>query len=186
MSNDFLFTLVPKMDVNNMGSSVSVKKEDESKEKKDSGNLLDRLFLGAVEVAESKEWTTKNNIGAIISLCPMTSKPQVEEWKHFEVDDHPDEKRLYQNFEALTFWLHSKLTDKKNVLVHCLAGISRSPTLVAAYLIRYHEFSADAALAYIRQRRDISPNSGFVKHLALYEAEIRQQDMLLESIQYLC
>lgn len=41
----------------------------------------------------------------------------------------------------------------KRVLVHCLAGVNRSATVLAAYLVSRHGHTVDSALAYIKRRR---------------------------------
>lgn len=60
-----------------------------------------------------------------------------------------------------------------------LQGISRSPAVVIAYLIRNLGMSFDAALAKCKQTRAcVKPNSGFVKCLQEWErvqVKIRQQ-----------
>lgn len=53
-----------------------------------------------------------------------------------------------------------------NVLVHCRAGISRSSTIVIAYLIQKDRLSFEDALQLVRSSRPIvMPNKGFVKQL---------------------
>lgn len=56
------------------------------------------------------------------------------------------------------------------VLVHCLAGISRSPTICIAYLMYSHNLSLDQAYDLVKQRRSlISPNLNFMRQLFEYE-----------------
>lgn len=40
-----------------------------------------------------------------------------------------------------------------NVLVHCIAGISRSATIVAAYIINHYGYSVESTLSLIQKRR---------------------------------
>ena len=44
------------------------------------------------------------------------------------------------------------------VYLHCTAGINRSPTVAAAYLIRSQDMSAREAYEFIIARRDCSPS----------------------------
>ncbi|KAK2590028.1 hypothetical protein QQS21_012294 [Conoideocrella luteorostrata] len=43
--------------------------------------------------------------------------------------------------------------DDTNVLVHCREGISRSASIVIAYLMRKHNMSLDEALAGVKEKR---------------------------------
>jgi len=56
------------------------------------------------------------------------------------------------------------------VLVHCFQGVSRSSTVVCAYLIYSRKWSASQALAHIKSMRTVAePNFGFVAQLREYE-----------------
>lgn len=52
--------------------------------------------------------------------------------------------------------MHETIIHKNPVLVHCFAGIQRSPALVALYLIRYHKYTPETAIQYIRSKRPIA------------------------------
>jgi protein-tyrosine phosphatase len=62
--------------------------------------------------------------------------------------------------------MHEYIKNNKKVLVHCFAGIQRSCTLVACYLIQYHDMTPFTALEYIRQKRPIA----FFGHINLLNA----------------
>ena len=64
-------------------------------------------------------------------------------------------------------------TERPRVLVHCRAGVSRSATLVIAYLMKRHGMSLDDALAHVRAKRPrIAPNEGFIQQLRAFEASL--------------
>ena len=56
-------------------------------------------------------------------------------------------------FDGATAFIHRHLTRGGAVVVHCQMGISRSATIVIAYLMRYHSFSRDAAYTHVKSRR---------------------------------
>jgi atypical dual specificity phosphatase len=59
------------------------------------------------------------------------------------------------------------------ILVHCSAGISRSPMVVAAYLMKRKGMTLKAALGQIiRVRPQVSPNAGFLQQLKEMEMEL--------------
>jgi atypical dual specificity phosphatase len=62
---------------------------------------------------------------------------------------------------------------KKNVvLVHCLAGMSRSASIVCAYLLATTPMNTEETINFVRKRRRIiQPNYGFVKQLKSWEAK---------------
>jgi len=63
---------------------------------------------------------------------------------------------------------------KGKVLVHCVEGISRSASIVIAYLIIKHRFTIQRAIEAIRQHRSIAPNEGFTEQLIELNDEIHK------------
>ena len=59
--------------------------------------------------------------------------------------------------------------------VHCVAGMSRSSSIVAAYLMKEFGMSAKQALFFTKKRRPIiRPNKGFLHQLIQYEDYLKQ------------
>ncbi|KAJ2941042.1 hypothetical protein O0L34_g13172 [Tuta absoluta] len=59
--------------------------------------------------------------------------------------------------------------EQGNVLVHCHFGVSRSATLVIAYLMEKYKLNYQQAFNFVRSRRKfINPNPGFVAQLQQY------------------
>lgn len=77
-----------------------------------------------------------------------------------------------ERFFLLSLLDHVKQSGGK-VLVHCEAGISRSPTICMAYIMRTQRLRLEAAFDIIKQRRDvISPNFSFMGQLQQFESEV--------------
>ncbi|KAJ7715727.1 dual specificity phosphatase [Mycena maculata] len=65
-------------------------------------------------------------------------------------------------------------TQAQRILVHCSAAVSRSPTIVAAYLMSKHDMSSRSALHIIVTARPaVCPNADFVAQLKSLENVLR-------------
>lgn len=55
-----------------------------------------------------------------------------------------------------TLIINNAIVSGKTVYVHCKNGHGRSPTLVAAYFIRYKKYTVAQALGFLKERREES------------------------------
>lgn len=63
------------------------------------------------------------------------------------------------------------------VLVHCVAGVSRSVTVTLAYLMQRHRLCLRDAFELVRSRKtDISPNFHFMRQLHSFERDLGLHD----------
>nr|XP_009669488.1 PREDICTED: dual specificity protein phosphatase 13 isoform A-like [Struthio camelus australis] len=73
---------------------------------------------------------------------------------------------ISQFFFSAAEFIHKALnTPGAKILVHCAVGVSRSASLVLAYLMINHHLSLVEAIKTVKEHRWISPNRGFLKHL---------------------
>mmetsp|Transcript_45308 Transcript_45308/g.144195 ORF Transcript_45308/g.144195 Transcript_45308/m.144195 type:complete len:87 (+) Transcript_45308:213-473(+) len=73
-------------------------------------------------------------------------------------------------------FIEAGLAGGGTVYVHCGAGISRSATMAAAYLMRKEALSAGDAVLAVRAARPFArPNDGFMRQLGVYEEQLRSR-----------
>jgi len=88
------------------------------------------------------------------------------------VDDHPnDSETLYKFLDVIADTIHRYLNSDKAVLVHCFAGMQRSATVVASYLMKYGGLMADDAIKAIKSKRKVcfTPSANFRYQLIQFQ-----------------
>lgn len=86
------------------------------------------------------------------------------------------EADILKYMEEGTHIIHAVVAAGESILVHCQAGVSRSATMIAAYLIKYLGFSVSAAVDMVKTARPIAnPNKGFMRQLEVWQ-KVAQQD----------
>lgn len=104
--------------------------------------------------------------------------PDVE-WHRFVIDDDEEEKISQYFFDVHSIIIEA-VSKNKNVIVHCAAGMSRSPTLVIAYLMIENRWGFEQAYNYVKKQRPLTePNDGFVKQLKHLEYKLKMYNKLL-------
>ena len=76
---------------------------------------------------------------------------------------------LSEYFEICNDYIDKALEDGGKVLIHCMAGRSRSVTILCAYIIKRFGIKVEIILKSIKNKRIIiEPNKGFLKQLEEY------------------
>ena len=138
-------------------------------------HVADNIFLGPEGATIDDAWLREKGITRVLTVAAHSdhlTKHASIEYMQIDVDDDPNES-LRPHFEAAFAFMREDAAT--NVLVHCVSGISRSATVVTAYLMATRKLPFEAALALVRERRPVaSPNSGFQRQLREYAAELLQ------------
>jgi len=81
------------------------------------------------------------------------------------------------HFDSAAQFIDDEIRSGGRVLVHCAAGISRSCTLLLAYLMKYRQFDLRKSFNLVKaSRRVVRPNNGFFQKLIDYERSIFGED----------
>ena len=140
--------------------------------------ILSWLYLGSFANACDLDELKRNNIKYILNCaveCKNENLPSDIKELHLKLVDEP-EFDITKHFKQTNDFINKVRTAGGNLLVHCKVGLSRSPTVIIAYLIKYYEFTADSAINFIKRKRpQIIPNQGFIKQLYEYEKQFEKK-----------
>lgn len=136
--------------------------------------ILPFLYLGSAYHASECEFLANLHITALLNVSRRASEACTTRlhYKWIPVEDSHTAD-ISSHFQEAIDFIDCVREKGGKVLVHCEAGISRSPTICMAYLMKTKQFRLKDAFDYIKQRRSvISPNFGFMGQLLQYESEI--------------
>lgn len=84
------------------------------------------------------------------------------------LNDDPTEN-LLDRLEACLEFI-DKAREQGTILVHCMAGVSRSAAVIVAYLMKIESLSVKDALSSLREvSSKVCPNKGFMEQLQMFE-----------------
>ncbi|KAJ2933914.1 hypothetical protein H1R20_g3153, partial [Candolleomyces eurysporus] len=131
--------------------------------------VIPGLWIGDLRSALDTQSLKANQIQSVLSAMRGVVRVHETFIRHQVALDDVQDADVLAHFEACNQFIGAQLSKGRGVLVHCLAGISRSATVVAAYLMYSKKLSPTEAVDLIRLARPfVSPNPGFLNQLEVY------------------
>ena len=143
--------------------------------------IIENLYLTNVSKARNVTQLEALKITHVLTVSREINishvvKPLNIEYLRVDVDDE-DDFPICNFFDQMSDFIHDCLKNKGSILVHCQMGVSRSPTAVIAYLIRYQGFSWEEALKLVKEKRRYArrPNEGFVDQVKKFGDMVKKK-----------
>jgi protein-tyrosine phosphatase len=143
--------------------------------------LNNKLFLGDEYSATNFTQITQKNIKCIICLQTYLNndlkKRYIDEnilFYFYNIKDNSDEDIL-KYIDDIIKIIDNVNNNNQAVLIHCNKGISRSSSIIIAYIMKKYKKSFNDAFEFVMQKKNnINPNLGFIMQLEQYDKYINK------------
>lgn len=138
--------------------------------------ILDHLYLGNVQSAQNIHLKSLGIFYVVNATnCSNTNFfSESPDFSYLNVNIFDlDGELISSHFDKVVEFIEKASKEGKKCLVHCAAGISRSSSLVLAYLMKSQKMSLKEAYLFVKSKRNIiCPNHGFIFQLVDYEVQL--------------
>jgi hypothetical protein len=141
--------------------------------------IVDGVYLGGQEAACDRASLMKNgvkyilNVSAEVDCFFETDHPSVFIYKRMKIADDRSSDIMDSMLDAIAF-IELARRNNSGILVHCVAGMSRSASMVMAYIMKTHGITLlDTYWMVKKARYTASPNPSFMEQLVRYERKLR-------------
>ncbi|XP_055025124.1 dual specificity protein phosphatase 26 [Misgurnus anguillicaudatus] len=136
----------------------------------DADEVWPKLYIGNMDIAENLEKLRRCQFTHVLN-CAHSSRRGSEIYKgmgitYMGIEAHDTTTfDMSANFNTAAEFIHTALIGKGKILVHCHVGVSRSATIVLAYLMLKHNMTLVEAINTVKEGRGVIPNRGFLRQL---------------------
>ena len=149
----------------------------------DISKITNTLYLGNMYAASNINKLKDIGIKKILTVMTefgYTYPKNIFIHKIIEIDDIYDSNIIKYFKECINF-----IEGKEKVLVHCAAGVSRSSTIVIAYIMWKNKKNLIDAINFVKSKRpEIFPNSGFIDQLQIFDNLLQENKYDLDKINF--
>tara|TARA_Y100000994_G_scaffold210385_1_gene184254 strand:+ start:1991 stop:2512 length:522 start_codon:yes stop_codon:yes gene_type:complete len=128
------------------------------------------LYVGDIYTAMNKDYLKQHNFKNIISALEGFEGYYSDEFNYvlLELIDN-DQQYIIDNFDKTNKFIQDSIDNNEKILIHCVCGVSRSVTILAAYFIYTYKMTPEQAIDKIQKKRSVAnPNNFFRQQLQDY------------------
>jgi len=142
--------------------------------------ITDKLYLGNLDAAKNLNNLKQLGITHILICGYFLPEffPNDFTYKTIELEDSSEENIIKYFKESIKF-----IESSPKTFVHCRAGISRSSTIVIAYIMWSNQICFPEAKSFVKNKRKcIAPNYGFKDQLQEFDSILHNEKYKLENL----
>jgi len=136
----------------------------------EANEIVGGLYLGNINSVYDLKTLKNIGIKNIISIIAGFQPPFPEHFNYLVINALDNENTdLTKNFEETNKFIEEAFENNEKILIHCMAGRSRSASIVIAYLIKVFGINVKTSIDILKTKRAIiEPNKSFIIQLENY------------------
>ena len=117
--------------------------------------IPEKLAGSAIPTSKDEiKWLEEEGVKSIVTIREEALEfPLPSEMKYLHVHSNDMGVPEFDDLVYSVDFIHRRITNNEPVMVHCLAGLGRTGTILACYLIKYEDMEADDAIEKVRRER---------------------------------
>ena len=117
--------------------------------------IAEKLAGSAIPTSfDEIKWALDEGVKSIVTI---REEPLDEDWikdvNYLHIHSNDMGVPEFDDLTRAVDFIHERITNNEPVMVHCLAGLGRTGTILACYLIKYQKLSADDSIQKVRESR---------------------------------
>ena len=117
--------------------------------------IAEKLAGSAIPTSSDEiKWALDEGVKSIVTI---REEPLDEDWikdvNYLHIHSNDMGVPEFDDLTRAVDFIHERITNNEPVMVHCLAGLGRTGTILACYLIKYQKLSADDSIQKVRESR---------------------------------
>jgi len=117
--------------------------------------IAEKLAGSAIPTSSDEiKWALDEGVKSIVTI---REEPLDEDWikdvNYLHIHSNDMGVPEFDDLTRAVDFIHERITNNEPVMVHCLAGLGRTGTILACYLIKYQKLSADDSIQKVRKSR---------------------------------
>lgn len=137
------------------------------------GKVFEFLYFGSQDIACDLNILSSLQITDILSVGVAIPTNLNFMYTFIEAYDLPT-FNMTNIFDDCFIYIENIRLLNRRVYIHCNAGISRSPSIIIAYVMKYLKLDFKSAYKFVKNTRlTIKPNTGFISQLIDYESKLK-------------
>ena len=149
----------------------------------DISQITNTIYLGNIDAAFNKKKLKQIGIKKILTVMEAFGNHySSNEFIHKSIDVEDNyQTNIIRYFKECFLFIEGN--DK--IFVHCAAGMSRSPTIVIAYIMWKNKLSLNKAIKFVKEKRPlICPNDNFMNQLKIFEELLIKNNYNIDNIKF--